>query len=95
MAISIQDVATSADSQTMSATKNAASLHELSTAILHIAEISSAVTDLSQHATLQADEGGQAVQNTKDQMQSIHLSVADSMRKSRHCMNALSKLHPF
>ena len=81
VAISIQDVATSADSQTMSATKNAASLHELSTAILHIAEISSAVTDLSQHATLQADEGGQAVQNTKDQMQSIHLSVADSNAK--------------
>lgn len=81
VAISIQDVATSADSQTISANKNAASLHELSTAILHIAEISSAVTDLSQHATLQADEGGQAVQNTKNQMQSIHLSVADSNAK--------------
>ncbi len=81
VAISIQDVATSADSQTISANKNAESLHELSTAILHIAEISSAVTDLSQHATLQADEGGQAVQNTKDQMQSIHLSVADSNAK--------------
>lgn len=81
VAISIQDVATSADSQTNSANKNAESLHELSTAILHIAEISSAVTDLSQHATLQADEGGQAVQNTKNQMQSIHLSVADSNAK--------------
>jgi methyl-accepting chemotaxis protein len=81
VAISIQDVATSADSQTISANKNAESLHELSTAILHIAEISSAVTDLSQHATLQADEGGQAVQNTKNQMQSIHLSVADSNTK--------------
>ncbi|MFJ5765020.1 methyl-accepting chemotaxis protein [Lysinibacillus sp. NPDC093210] len=81
VAISIQDVATSADSQTISANKNAESLHELSTAILHIAEISSAVTDLSQHATLQADEGGQSVQNTKNQMQSIHLSVADSNAK--------------
>ncbi len=81
VAISIQDVASSADGQTISANKNAESLHELSTAILHIAEISSAVTDLSQHATLQADEGGQAVQNTKDQMQSIHLSVADSNAK--------------
>ncbi|MGE7674378.1 methyl-accepting chemotaxis protein [Lysinibacillus sp. NPDC094403] len=78
VAISIQDVATSADTQTTSANKNAESLHELSTAILHIAEISSTVTDLSQHATLQADEGGKAVRDTKDQMQSIHLSVTDS-----------------
>jgi len=78
VAISIQDVATSADTQTTSANKNAESLHELSKAILHIAEISSTVTDLSQHATLQADEGGKAVQDTKNQMQSIHLSVTDS-----------------
>lgn len=81
VAISIQDVATSADTQTTSANKNAESLHELSTSILHIAEISSTVTDLSQHATLQADEGGKAVQDTKDQMQSIHLSVTDSNTK--------------
>ncbi|QPQ31453.1 methyl-accepting chemotaxis protein [Lysinibacillus sp. JNUCC 51] len=81
VAISIQDVATSADTQTTSANKNAESLQELSKAILHIAEISSTVTDLSQHATLQADEGGKAVQNTKDQMQSIHLSVTDSNTK--------------
>ncbi|MGE8036866.1 methyl-accepting chemotaxis protein [Lysinibacillus sp. NPDC093692] len=81
VAISIQDVASSADTQTKSANKNAESLQELSKAILHIAEISSTVTDLSQHATLQADEGGQAVRNTKDQMQSIHVSVTDSNTK--------------
>ncbi|MEK5231692.1 methyl-accepting chemotaxis protein [Lysinibacillus sp. FSL K6-0232] len=81
VAIAIQDVATSADSQTVNANKSAESLHELSTAILHMAEISSAVTDLTQDATLQADEGGQAVQNTKNQMQSIHASVADSNAK--------------
>ncbi|KMY32794.1 chemotaxis protein [Lysinibacillus xylanilyticus] len=81
VAISIQDVASSADTQTTSANKNAESLQELSKAILHIAEISSTVTDLSQHATLQADEGGQAVRNTKDQMQSIHVSVTDSNTK--------------
>lgn len=81
VAISIQDVASSADTQTTSANKNAESLQELSKAILHIAEISSIVTDLSQHATLQADEGGKAVQNTKDQMHSIHLSVTDSNTK--------------
>lgn len=81
VAISIQDVATSADTQTTSANKNAESLQELSKAILHIAEISSTVTDLSQHATLQADEGGEAVQDTKDQMQSIHVSVTDSNTK--------------
>ncbi|MFJ7887410.1 methyl-accepting chemotaxis protein [Lysinibacillus xylanilyticus] len=81
VAISIQGIATSADTQTTSANKNAESLQELSKAILHIAEISSTVTDLSQHATLQADEGGKAVQNTKNQMQSIHLSVTDSNTK--------------
>jgi len=36
VAIPIQDVATSADSPTMSATNNAASLHELSLSIIHI-----------------------------------------------------------
>ncbi|MFJ7951981.1 methyl-accepting chemotaxis protein [Lysinibacillus sp. NPDC096418] len=81
VAISIQDVASNADTQTTSANKNAESLHELSKAILHIAEITSIVTDLSQHATLQADEGGKAVRNTKDQMHSIHLSVTDSNTK--------------
>ncbi|MFC9541113.1 methyl-accepting chemotaxis protein [Lysinibacillus sp. NPDC056959] len=81
VAISIQDVASSADTQTTSANKNAESLQELSKAILHIAEISSTVTDLSQHATLQADEGGKAVRDTKDQMQSIHVSVTDSNTK--------------
>ncbi|MEB2281086.1 methyl-accepting chemotaxis protein [Lysinibacillus xylanilyticus] len=81
VAISIQEVASSADSQTTSANKNAESLQELTKAILHIAEISSTVTNLSQDATLQADEGGQAVQNTKDQMQSIHISVTDSNTK--------------
>lgn len=81
VAISIQDVASNADTQTTSANKNAESLHELSKAILHIAEITSTVTDLSQHATLQADEGGKAVRNTKDQMHSIHLSVTDSNTK--------------
>ncbi|MBG9453031.1 chemotaxis protein [Lysinibacillus sphaericus] len=81
VAISIQDVASSADTQTTSANKNAESLQELSKAILHIAEISSTVTDLSQHATLQADEGGKAVRDTKDQMQSIHGSVTDSNTK--------------
>ncbi|GLC89304.1 methyl-accepting chemotaxis protein [Lysinibacillus piscis] len=81
VAISIQDVATSAETQTINATKNAESLHELSTAIHHIAEIAGTVTDLSQHATIQANEGGQAIQNTKNQMQSIHVSVTDSNAK--------------
>ncbi len=81
MAISIQEVALSADTQTTNATRNAESLNELSKAILHVAEISSTVTDLSQYATKQADEGGQAVQDTKDQMNSIHLSVTDSNNK--------------
>ena len=81
VAIAIQEVATSADTQTTNASKNAESLNELSKAILHIAEISSAVTDLSQHATMQANDGGKAVQDTKEQMNSIHLSVSESNTK--------------
>ncbi|MGN4125405.1 methyl-accepting chemotaxis protein [Lysinibacillus sphaericus] len=81
VAISIQEVALSADTQTTNVTRNAESLNELSKAILHVAEISSTVTDLSQYATKQADEGGQAVQDTKNQMNSIHLSVTDSNSK--------------
>ncbi|MGE7021649.1 methyl-accepting chemotaxis protein [Solibacillus cecembensis] len=81
VAIAIQEVASSADTQTTNASKNAESLTELSKAILHIAEISSTVTDLSQHATMQADEGGIAVQDTKDQMNSIHQSVSESNTK--------------
>nr|WP_235617213.1 methyl-accepting chemotaxis protein [Lysinibacillus mangiferihumi] len=81
VAIAVQEVATSADIQTTNASKNAASLNELSKAILHIAGISSAVTNLSQQATVQANEGGKAVQDTKVQMNSIHLSVSDSNKK--------------
>ncbi|MCH7323174.1 methyl-accepting chemotaxis protein [Solibacillus sp. MA9] len=81
VAIAIQEVASSADTQTISASKNADSLNELSKAILHIAEISSTVSDLSQDATMQADEGGKAVQDTKEQMNSIHQSVSESNTK--------------
>ncbi|MEK4425721.1 methyl-accepting chemotaxis protein [Solibacillus sp. FSL K6-1523] len=81
VAIAIQEVASSADTQTTNIGKNAESLSEISKAILHIAEISSTVTDLSQNATVQADEGGKAVQDTKEQMNSIHLSVSDSNAK--------------
>ncbi|GLC89305.1 methyl-accepting chemotaxis protein [Lysinibacillus piscis] len=81
VATSIQDVAMSAESQTTNATRNAEALHELSTAIRHIAEIASVVTDLSQGATEQANAGGQVIQNTKDQMQSIYRSVSDSNAK--------------
>lgn len=81
VASAIQEVASSADMQTTNANKNADSLNELSTAIIHIAEISSTVTDLTQHATMQANEGGKAVQDTKEQMNSIHLSVSDSNAK--------------
>ncbi|MBK3494171.1 methyl-accepting chemotaxis protein [Viridibacillus sp. YIM B01967] len=81
VAIAIQEVSSSADTQTTHADKNAEALNELSNSILHIAESSSTVTDLSQHATKQAEEGGEAVQNTKNQMNSIHMSVTESNTK--------------
>lgn len=81
VAIAIQEVSSNADTQTTNADKNVEELNELSKAILHIAECSSNVTTLSQHATKHALEGGKAVQDTKDQMNSIHLSVTDSNTK--------------
>jgi len=89
VAISIQDVASSADGQTISANKNAESLHELSTAILHIAEISSAVRHYKQ---MRADKLYK-IQRIKCSL-FIYLLLIP-MLKFKPYMSVHSKLHPF
>jgi methyl-accepting chemotaxis protein len=79
--IAIQEISTGADTQMNSIDKNAEALNELSKGVMHIAESSSRVSDLTQHATKQAEEGGKAVLDTKEQMNSIHQSVAESNTK--------------
>ncbi|KMY51542.1 methyl-accepting chemotaxis protein [Peribacillus loiseleuriae] len=78
VAISIQEVSSSAEKQTNGVDRNAESLNELTQGIANIAESSSNVAELSLQTTMQAEEGGKAVQNTKEQMKSIHQSVMES-----------------
>ncbi|MFJ5624194.1 methyl-accepting chemotaxis protein [Peribacillus loiseleuriae] len=78
VAISIQEVSSSAEKQTNGVDRNAESLNELTQGIANIAESSSNVAELSLQTTMQAEEGGKAVQHTKEQMNSIHQSVMES-----------------
>ncbi|MBA9025952.1 methyl-accepting chemotaxis protein [Peribacillus huizhouensis] len=78
VAVSIQEVASSTEKQTSGVDRNAESLNELTQGIANIAESSSNVAELSLQTTMQAEEGGKAVQNTKEQMNSIHQSVTES-----------------
>ncbi|MBE3570733.1 MAG: methyl-accepting chemotaxis protein [Bacillales bacterium] len=75
VASSIQEVASNAEAQTNGIDKNAHSLNEISAGITKIADNSMNVAELSKQSTLQAEEGGKAVQKTVDQMNSIHESV--------------------
>ncbi len=76
-----QEISASAEEQMMQVTRNAEALQQLTTAIMHITEMSSDVTTQSEHATAQALEGGTAVGNTREQMTSIYESVAVSNEK--------------
>ncbi|MFJ8259233.1 methyl-accepting chemotaxis protein [Peribacillus asahii] len=78
VAESIQEVAGSAERQTSGIDRNAQALTEISIGVSKIAESSASVLELSQHTSIQAEEGGKAVVNTRDQMNSIHESVVES-----------------
>ncbi|ADC49235.1 methyl-accepting chemotaxis protein [Alkalihalophilus pseudofirmus OF4] len=78
VASSIQTVASSAESQTNGIEKNSQSIEELTVGVGRIAESSMSVAELTQQATLQAEEGNEAIQNTIKQMNSIEASVTES-----------------
>lgn len=78
VATSIQEVAHNAEVQTNGVDKNAQSLFDVSKGVDQIAESSIRVSELAQQTTIQAEEGGRAVTNTVNQMNSIHESVVES-----------------
>ncbi len=78
VATSIQEVAHSAEVQTDSVHSTTQSIEELTTGIMQIADHTAGVTELTEHATEEAVEGGRTVANTVAQMTHIHESVKES-----------------
>ncbi|WP_397539126.1 methyl-accepting chemotaxis protein [Rummeliibacillus pycnus] len=78
VATAIQEVSSSAEKQTDGINKNAESLQQVSQGVTQIAENSMKVSELAYLTTTQAEEGGIAVTNTVNQMNSIHQSVLES-----------------
>lgn len=78
VAVSIQEVASNADRQKTGVDNTAKALEEVSEGALRIANNSTLVSELSRHTMEQAEEGGTAVRDTVNQMESIHHSVMES-----------------
>ncbi|KYG89765.1 chemotaxis protein [[Bacillus] sp. KCTC 13219] len=74
----MQEVASSTEKQTTSIEQNAISIEEVAKGIVEVTDSTMQVSDLSGFAMQLADEGGEAVQQTVNQMQSIHASVVQS-----------------
>lgn len=75
---SIQEVAGSAEKQTYEVEHNAQALGEVSNGVNRIVNSSKKVFELANHTTTLAEIGGQSVQDTVSQMNSIHSSVNES-----------------
>lgn len=78
VAMAIQEVAASAEKQTEKVEENGQSLNQVSQGVMKIAENSARVSELSRQAQQYAEEGGRAVNDTVQQMQSIHETVTQS-----------------
>ncbi len=80
----MQQVAINTEKQTTGIDQNAVSIEEIAKGVVDVADSSMQVSDLSSHAIKLAEEGGQAVEQTVNQMISIHESVtqSDTMIKS-------------
>lgn len=78
VAASIQEVAGSAEKQTYEVEHNAKALGEVSNGVNRIVNSSKKVSELAHHTTTLAEIGGQSVQDTVNQMNSIHSSVNES-----------------
>lgn len=73
--MSAEQVASSAEKQTAVIDQNAASLDEIVQGVSTIAKRTEIVSQLSNHTTSEAVEGGKAVRETVEQMESISQSV--------------------
>ncbi|WP_431027781.1 methyl-accepting chemotaxis protein [Lysinibacillus sp. LZ02] len=78
VAVSIQEVASNADKQKTGVDNTAKALEEVSEGAMRIANNSTVVSELSRHTIAQAEEGGTAVRDTVNQMESINQSVMES-----------------
>ncbi len=78
VATAIQEVSINAEKQTTGVSKNAESIQQVSEGVTLIAENSMKVSELANLTTTQAEEGGKAVTNTVNQMNSIQQSVSES-----------------
>ncbi|MED4887030.1 methyl-accepting chemotaxis protein [Lysinibacillus fusiformis] len=80
----MQQVAISTEKQTTGIDQNAISIEEIAKGVVEVADSALQVSDLSSQAIHLAVEGGQSVEQSVNQMVSIHESVAqsDSMIKS-------------
>lgn len=80
----MQQVAISTEKQTTGIDQNAISVEEIAKGVVEVADSALQVSDLSSQAIQLAEEGGQSVEQTVNQMVSIHDSVtqSDAMIKS-------------
>lgn len=78
VADAVQQMAISTEKQTTAIDQNAMSVEEIAKGVVEVADSSMQVSDLSSHAIQLAEEGGQAVEQTVKQMNSIHESVTQS-----------------
>lgn len=80
----MQQVAISSEKQTTGIDQNAISVEEIAKGVVEVADSSMQVSDLTSYAIQLAEEGGHSVDQTVQQMHSIHESVAlsDRMIKS-------------
>lgn len=74
----MQQMAISTEKQTTGIDQNAISVEEIAKGVVEVADSSMQVSDLSSHAIQLAEEGGQSVEQTVQQMNSIHESVTQS-----------------
>ncbi|WP_042470273.1 methyl-accepting chemotaxis protein [Bacillus ndiopicus] len=74
----MQEVASSTEKQTVGIEQNAISIEEVAKGIVEVTDSTMQVSDLSSYAIQLAGEGDQSVQQTVNQMQSIHTSVSQS-----------------
>lgn len=78
VAVAITEIAEGAEKQVLSLEKNSQALEEIYTGVTRIAERTTTVSELSARTSTQAQEGGDAVDQTLAQMKSIFSSVQQS-----------------
>lgn len=75
----IQEVASGAESQVQGTEESARTMEEMAVGIQRVAESSSAVSEAALETTKEAEQGNKSVQQTVQQMDIIHTSVAQSV----------------